>query len=144
MRPKPLIALGAATVLLAGGGTLAYRRRATRPETIKQPVLSFEQTSEHVRVTVHNPNRTWGFRDQRILILLRGTQGNIVNEYGPDGEHPPPTGMPDTGRRISCCLINELPPREDFVFTLWPSSYKLDGIEIRPRGGGPHWIRWND
>jgi hypothetical protein len=136
LRPQRLI-VGTAIVLTVATGAFITRTR-TRPEKIKPPTLRYEQTSDAVKVYIHNTNMTWGLRDQRVVIVLVGEQRNILRSYGPD-EHNTYEGAP--GETIACCLIDTLPPRGDFQFTLWPMKAPVAGVTI-DLDGGDKWTRW--
>jgi hypothetical protein len=135
LRSKGLRLALVALVLAAVGGGVAYAR--SRPERIKEPALRWAQTDGGVTVYVHNVNRTWALRDQRVLITLVGDQHNIIRSYGPD-EHNTWEGAP--GQSIACCLIDHLRPGGDFVFSLWPTTMHVAGVQIE-LDDTPRWER---
>lgn len=122
-------------VVVAAGSGITYAR--TRPEPIKQPRLRWTQTDAGVSVHVHNDNRTWALRDQRLIIILVGEQHNIIRSYGPNEKN---TWEGSPGKSIPCCLIDDLPPRGDFTFNLWPTKTRVAGVTFQ-LDDGAHWVR---
>ncbi len=127
-----MLAVGA----LGVGGGLALRNRE---EPVKDPEITWEQTPQAIKVHIHNPNRTWGMRNQRVRIRLKTADGYPFQWYGPDDLN----GVKDHPklRKIPCCLIPELRPGGDFTFTLHPSfSYTLGGLDLVLKGGDG-WVK---
>ncbi len=139
MRPKVTLLAGAAAVLSAGVVVAAtVHLRDGGDEAIKQPALSFEQTPTAVELHIHNVNKHWGLRNQRLTILVRHPDGLPIISYGPDRETSVER-RPELGE-MRCCLIPELRPGGDFTFTLFPSRFTVGAFSV-DLVGGPGWIR---
>ncbi len=118
----------------AGAWLYMHTRRS---ESIKQPEITWEQTSTYIKVHLRNRNRHWGLKNQRLQIYLARKNGEPLFLYGPD-EDASTTLEPD--KKLRCCLIPTLAPNEEFTFTLLPIPQKVEALEITLRGG-PGWVR---
>ncbi len=130
VRPQPL-RLFAAVSLIAAGGAGLYALGATssdgcpRKKDLRPPTISFEQAETgFVTVTVHNPNRCYGFRDEPIDISIYGTPDmrRAISYYADGAPHS------DVG---VCCRMT-LPPQGTWSIRLGSTSVnRLGKRELR-------------
>ncbi len=138
MRPARL-AIGALLTLpsLSGfalAGYLEWAASRPEPETIQQPMLSWEQKPDRILLHIHNVNRTRGLRNQPVHVRVYGEKLHLVS-YHPGQIHH----WPD-GREFECCHITLLPPGGDYTITLLPQRHKVAGFTVNIRDKDP-WKR---
>lgn len=131
------LGVAAVVVALAGVTTAAVRRADVEP--LKPPAIGYEQTKTAITVRIHNPNRHWGLRNQRVLIQLFEQRSHPFNWFGPD-TFSGTEEFPELGD-IRCCLITELRPGADYEFMLPPSArFTVNAVTIDMKGP-PGWVR---
>ncbi len=102
-----------------------------------RPTVTFEQVKTRVTVTLANPNRCWGMRDQPVQLDLYGTDRAFLMSYLAGG-------VPH--RDVGICCVVTLAPRARWSINLRPPferPAKIGDVQILPRftDGQFRWTR---